>query len=51
MDKSRAEFLQRLQARREYLRTHEGIPGEMAAVEHAIEREYQAQQQKDASLK
>ena len=40
----RAEFHRRLQARREYLVTHEGIRGEREAVEHAIERERQAEQ-------
>ena len=40
----RAELLRRLQARRDYLLTHEGIPGEWEAIEHAIEREREAEQ-------
>jgi hypothetical protein len=50
VDEGRAEFLQRLRARREYLQTHEGIPGERAAVEHAIEREHEAEQRRETGL-
>ena len=46
----RAELLRRLQARREYLLTHEGIPGEWEAIEHAIEREREAEQWNAQSL-
>ena len=42
--------MQRLLTRREYLQTREGVPGEREAVEHAIERELEAEQRRKVSL-
>ena len=41
--------MRRLIARHEYLKTHDGLAGEREAIEHAIQREIEAEQRQNAS--